>query len=101
MLRRLRSTATPTSYKSVVRCASEHFARRAGATASREPTCPHKLCLPEWRDSTMKLSFDRTRLITAGTVMLAGAVLIANGTRFSDYTPLAASAGPVTAPNDD
>jgi uncharacterized protein len=49
----------------------------------------------------MKLPFDRTRLITAGTVMLAGAVLIANSTRFSDYTPLATSAGPVTPLNED
>ena len=49
----------------------------------------------------MKMPFDRARLIAAGGVLLAGAVLIANGTRFSDYTPLTSSAGPVAVINED
>ena len=42
----------------------------------------------------MKMAFDRKTLLTAWSAMLAGAVLLAAGTRFSDYTPLASSAGP-------
>ncbi len=36
----------------------------------------------------------RTRLLIASSLLLAGAGLIADGTRFSDYTPLASSAAP-------
>ncbi|MBA3295686.1 MAG: DUF839 domain-containing protein [Acidobacteria bacterium] len=39
-------------------------------------------------------SIGRAKLITAGSVLLAGTVLVADGTRFSDFTPLTASAGP-------
>ncbi len=42
----------------------------------------------------MRMSFDRPRMIIVGSVLLAGAVVAADGTRFSDFTPLAASAGP-------
>ncbi|MEQ1908961.1 MAG: alkaline phosphatase PhoX [Vicinamibacterales bacterium] len=42
----------------------------------------------------MKLSFTSARLMAAGGFLLAGSVLVADGTRFSDFTPLAASAGP-------
>ncbi len=49
----------------------------------------------------MKMPFDRTRLITTGSLLLAGTVVIANGTRFSDYTPLPSSAGPVAVINED
>ena len=49
----------------------------------------------------MKTPFDRARLVAAGCVLLAGTVLIANGTRFSDYTPLPSSAGPVAVVNED
>ncbi len=34
-------------------------------------------------------------------MLLAGTVVIANGTRFSDYTPLTSSAGPVAVINED
>jgi hypothetical protein len=34
--------------------------------------------------------------VTAGSLLLASAVLLANGTRFSDFTPLTSSAGPTT-----
>jgi secreted PhoX family phosphatase len=49
----------------------------------------------------MKMPFDRARLAIAGGIVLAGAVLIADGTRFSDYTPLASSAGPVAVIDED
>ena len=49
----------------------------------------------------MKMSFDRARLITTGSLLLAGTVVIANGIRFSDYTPLTNSAGPVPVINED
>jgi secreted PhoX family phosphatase len=42
----------------------------------------------------MRLSNRRARLALAGGVLLSGAVLAANGLRFSDYIPLIASAGP-------
>jgi uncharacterized protein len=42
----------------------------------------------------MKLSLDRSQRLALGGVLLAGAVLVADGTRFSDFTPLASSAGP-------
>ena len=42
----------------------------------------------------MRNSFDRLRLVSLGGLFLAGAVLTADGTRFSDFTPLTASAGP-------
>ena len=42
----------------------------------------------------MKMSFDHARLATAAGLLLAGTVLIADGTRFSDFTPLTSSAGP-------
>ena len=42
----------------------------------------------------MRVFLNRRRLITASSLFLAGAVLIADGTRFSDFTPLTASSGP-------
>ena len=42
----------------------------------------------------MKNPFDRSQLTAVGALLVAGAVLIADGTRFSDFTPLTASAGP-------
>jgi uncharacterized protein len=39
-------------------------------------------------------STERATLVIAGSVLLAGAAVIADGTRFSDFTPLPASAGP-------
>ena len=42
----------------------------------------------------MSMSFTRARLAAAGGLLLAGTVVIADGTRFSDFTPLTASAGP-------
>ena len=36
----------------------------------------------------------RSLLITVGGVLLAGTIAFADGTRFSDFTPLASSAGP-------
>jgi hypothetical protein len=48
----------------------------------------------------MKMSFDRVRLIAAagGLMVLAGAGLLADPTRFSDFTPLTASAGAAADP---
>ncbi len=45
----------------------------------------------------MRMSLDRARLIAVGSVLLAGSVAFAHGdgTRFSDFTPLASSAGPI------
>jgi secreted PhoX family phosphatase len=40
------------------------------------------------------MSLDRARLVTAGALLLVGTVLLADGTRFSDFTPLAGSAPP-------
>jgi secreted PhoX family phosphatase len=40
------------------------------------------------------MSFRCARLVTAGTVLLASTILVADGTRFSDFTALTASAGP-------
>ncbi len=42
----------------------------------------------------MRMSVDFARLVTAGGLVLAGSILVADGTRFSDFTPLATSAGP-------
>ena len=42
----------------------------------------------------MRMSLDRARLVTVGGLLLAGTVAFAHGTRFSDFTPLAGSAGP-------
>lgn len=42
----------------------------------------------------MRMSLHRTRLAAAGVLLLAGTALFAEGTRFSDFTPLASSAGP-------
>ncbi len=42
----------------------------------------------------MRMSFDRAKLAAAGGLLLAGTVLTADGTRFSDFTPLTASAPP-------
>jgi len=49
----------------------------------------------------MNTHSTRAKLITATSVALTGAVLIANGTRFSDYTPLTSSAGPVAVIMED
>jgi hypothetical protein len=40
------------------------------------------------------MSLDHTKLATAGGLLLARSVLVAEGTRFSDFTPLTQSAGP-------
>jgi len=42
----------------------------------------------------MKTSLNHARLLMAGSVLVASAALVADGTRFSDFTPLPASAGP-------
>jgi hypothetical protein len=42
----------------------------------------------------MNMSFDRARLAACAGLLLAGTVLTADGTRFSDFAPLATSAGP-------
>ena len=42
----------------------------------------------------MKISVDRTITVIAGSLLFAGALVVADGTRFSDFTPLLASAGP-------
>ena len=49
----------------------------------------------------MRMSLDRARLVTIGGLLLAGTVAFADGggdghgTRFSDFTPLGSSAGPI------
>ena len=42
----------------------------------------------------MSVSLKRVSLIIAGGLLVAGSVLFAEGTRFSDFAPLARSAGP-------
>lgn len=42
----------------------------------------------------MNTSLSRATQVTIGGLLLAGTVLVADGTRFSDFTPLAASSGP-------
>lgn len=42
----------------------------------------------------MRMSSDRTRLLTASAVLATCVVAFAEGMRFSDFTPLASSAGP-------
>jgi hypothetical protein len=42
----------------------------------------------------MRTSLERARLATAGALLVAGTALVADGTRFSDFTPLTSSAGP-------
>jgi secreted PhoX family phosphatase len=42
----------------------------------------------------MRVSFDRAKLITVAGLLFAGSALLADGTRFSDFMPLASSAGP-------
>lgn len=42
----------------------------------------------------MRVLSERARLVGLGILLLAGTALIADGTRFSDFTPLATSAGP-------
>jgi hypothetical protein len=48
---------------------------------------------PQHWSVNMRMSRDRARLITIG-LLLAGAVAFADGTRFSDFTPLDSSAPP-------
>jgi len=48
----------------------------------------------------MNVPFRREWMVTAG-LLLAGTVLLANGLRFSDYTPLTASAPALPAANED
>ena len=43
----------------------------------------------------MKMSFEHLRLAIAGSLLMTGSALVADGMRFSDFTPLATSAGPV------
>jgi len=43
----------------------------------------------------MRILLDRAKFVTAGGLLLVGTVLFADGTRFSDFTPLASSAGPI------
>ena len=43
----------------------------------------------------MKMSSEHRRLAIAGGLLIAGTALVADGLRFSDYTPLPTSAGPV------
>jgi uncharacterized protein len=45
-------------------------------------------------DLNMRLSPNRTKWIVAAGLMLACAVAFADGTRFSDFTPMASSVGP-------
>lgn len=42
----------------------------------------------------MRMSLDRPKAIAAGALLFVGTVLVAEGTRFSDFTPLTGSAGP-------
>jgi secreted PhoX family phosphatase len=42
----------------------------------------------------MSISTGRSRAITAGGLLLLGSMVAADGTRFSDFTPLTSSAGP-------
>lgn len=42
----------------------------------------------------MTLTLTKIRLVAATGLLLAGAVLGADGTRFSEFTPLPTSAGP-------
>jgi uncharacterized protein len=42
----------------------------------------------------MRVSINRARAVTVGGLLVAGTVVFAASPRFSDYTPLAASAGP-------
>jgi hypothetical protein len=42
----------------------------------------------------MRLSFNHARRFAAGGLLLAGTALAAHGFHFSDFTPLATSAGP-------
>lgn len=44
--------------------------------------------------SVLKRSLGSVGLVTLGGLVLAGAVMVADGTRFSDFTPLISSAGP-------
>jgi uncharacterized protein len=45
-------------------------------------------------NARMKISLAHARLVTASALLLAGTAALADDTRFSDFTPLAASAGP-------
>jgi hypothetical protein len=42
----------------------------------------------------MLVSHGRAKVAALGTMLFAGSLVVADGTRFSDFTPLAASAGP-------
>jgi len=42
----------------------------------------------------MKKSFDLARVLAVGGVLITGTIVIGDGTRFSDFTPLGSSAGP-------
>jgi uncharacterized protein len=44
----------------------------------------------------MKLSTSNATLLAGGGLLLASAVIVADGTRFSDFTPLSTSAGPTS-----
>jgi secreted PhoX family phosphatase len=42
----------------------------------------------------MQMSLDRVRVVAMGGLLLMGAVIVAQQSKFSDFTPLASSAGP-------
>jgi hypothetical protein len=44
----------------------------------------------------MTTRLNRATLVTVGSVLIAGAVALADGSRFADFTPLTASAPPTT-----
>ncbi len=48
----------------------------------------------------MRVSRELTKMVIAGGLLIASTVLFANGTRFSDFTPLSSSAGPITPIGD-
>jgi secreted PhoX family phosphatase len=43
----------------------------------------------------MQMSFERVKLIALGGALLMGTVIVAKETKFSDFTPLTSSAGPL------
>ena len=49
----------------------------------------------------MRTSLNRGRLITASGLLPAGTILVADGTRFSDFTPLTSSASAIAVADED
>ena len=85
--------ATPASYNSFVRQIADRARAVVAPPRSAWPGCNAPTCSTNGETEDDKVN-NRARLVTVGSLVLAGTVSFADGLRFSDFTPLASSSGP-------